>query len=72
MEQILVLTTSDIYIQNANQAVQQPKAGKHPKQLHSTCTSTCTCTCAAVQVETFATVREAVKYYLAEFFSLRG
>ena len=52
-----------------NQAVQQPQ---HPKQLHSTCTSTCTCTCAAVQVETFATVREAVKYYLAEFFSLRG
>ena len=48
-----------------NQAVQQPQ---HPKQLHSTCTSTCTCTCAAVQVETFATVREAVKYYLAEFF----
>ena len=28
MEQILVLTTSDIYIQNANQAVQQPKAGQ--------------------------------------------
>ena len=46
-----------------NQAVQQPQ---HPKQLHSTCTSTCTCTCAAVQVETFATVREAVKYYFAE------